>query len=266
MARPPCFIANWKMNKGIQEAESYVADLVARYKAAPFPSPREVILAPPFTALQAVSKAIKQSGIDIGLAAQNVHYDISGAYTGEISSGMLCEIGCKYVIIGHSERRTLFGETDDLVRRKVFAVRKAGVLPVLCIGETLKDRRTGKTWDRLQGQLSAVLTDDLIKTGLTDNILDWVIAYEPVWAIGTGETPTPKEVTDVHQQIRTFIADQVGKGTPRTLYGGSVSEKNIAEFLKASAIDGVLVGGASLSHETFFKLIELGEKEENPAL
>lgn len=257
MIRTPCFIANWKMNKGIQEADSYFSSFMKKCEEAPLP-PAKIIIAPPFTALQAVSKRLSGDAGGIGLAAQNVHYEDSGAFTGEISSGMLCEMGCQYVIIGHSERRMLFGESDEMIHRKLLALRKAALLPILCIGETLKDRRAGKTWERLQGQLSAALTDDLIERGFADNISDWMIAYEPVWAIGTGETPTPTEVTDVHRQIRAFIENHVGKGSPGLLYGGSVSEKNIAAFMQAPGIDGVLVGGASLSSETFFKLITLG--------
>ncbi len=261
MAPKPCFIANWKMNKGIAEAERYVKDFIKRYAETSL-APSRVIIAPPFTALQAVSKQVKCGDFEIALGAQNVHYEPHGAFTGEISAGMLCESGCQYVIIGHSERRTLFGESDEVVRQKLFAVRKAGMLPILCIGETFEDRRAGKTWDRLQAQLSAALTDDLMKMGLAENVAEWVIAYEPVWAIGTGETPKPGEVEEIHQQIQAFIRKHVGKGIPATLYGGSVSEQNILEFMEMPNIDGVLVGGASLSSETFFKLIELGVSEK----
>lgn len=259
MVRTPCFIANWKMNKAVREAESYLSSFMEQCAQAPLP-PSQVIVAPPFTALYAVSKRLSGDAGGIGLAAQNVHYEVSGAFTGEVSTGMLCEVGCQYVIIGHSERRALFGESDAVVQRKLSAVRKAALLPVLCIGETLKDRRAGQTWERLQGQLSTAFTDDLIATGLADNVADWMIAYEPVWAIGTGETPTPDEVKDVHAQVRTFIESRVGKGSPSVLYGGSVSEKNIAAFMEMPGIDGVLVGGASLSPESFYKVIEAGAR------
>ena len=258
MQRPPCFIANWKMNLGIAAAKSYLMDLSKR--CADNPDFAKIIIAPPFTALDAASSILKEGQSGIALAAQNVHFAPSGVYTGEISSEMLCETGCAYVIIGHSERRILFGESDEDIHKKLGALRKAGLLPILCIGETWQDRQAGKTWQRLNGQLTAVLTDDLLESGLADTVADWMIAYEPVWAIGTGETPEPEDVAEVHLQIQALIAETVGKGAPRVLYGGSVSEKNIADFMKTPGIDGVLVGGASLSPETFFKIIAQGAK------
>jgi len=257
MSRPPCFVANWKMNKRIADAECYLADLMKRCAGGPLTASK-MIIAPPFTALDRVSKVLKQGRSEIALAAQNVHFAPSGAYTGEISTEMLCEMGCTYVIIGHSERRILFAESDEDIHKKLIAVRKAGLLPILCIGETQQDRQAGKTWQRLRGQLNAVFSEDLLETGLADTVSDWMIAYEPVWAIGTGETPEPQDVAEVHMQIQHLIADTVGKGVPRVLYGGSVSEKNIVEFMKTPGIDGVLVGGASLSSETFYEIIAQG--------
>ncbi len=256
MASIPCFIANWKMNKTVTETASYLSDFIGKY-AELSDHPPQVIIAPSFTSLSIMANTLKEQGSKIALAAQNLHFEPSGAFTGEISAEMLCAAGCDYVIIGHSERRNLFGETDEMVHRKLLSARKAGLIPIICIGESLKDRHTEKTWPRLQGQLSAVLTDDIIKSGLAENISDWLIAYEPVWAIGTGETPEPDEVADVHRQIQGFIENTAGKGSPRILYGGSVSEKNIETFMKPPEIGGVLVGGASLSAETFFKMIAL---------
>lgn len=254
MASLPCFIANWKMNKTVTETASYLSGFIRQY-AELSAHPSQVIIAPAFTSLPIMASTLEEQGSKITLAAQNLHFEASGAFTGEVSAEMLCAAGCDYVIIGHSERRSLFGETDEIVHQKLLAARKAELLPVICIGESLKDRRTGKTWPRLQGQLSAVLTDDVLENGFADNIADWLIAYEPVWAIGTGETPEPDEVAEVHRQIQNFIGSTVGKGNPRILYGGSVSEKNIASFMELPEIGGVLVGGASLLADTFLKMI-----------
>lgn len=257
MSRPPCFVANWKMNMGFAATQTYLVDLIKRCARGAL-APSKIIIAPPFTALDSASNVLKEGASEIALAAQNVHFAPSGAYTGEVSTEMLCEIGCKYVIIGHSERRILFGESDEDIHQKLVAARKAGLLPILCIGETQQDRQAGKTWQRLRGQLNSVFSEEFIESSLSDTVSDWMVAYEPVWAIGTGETPEPADVAEVHRQIQTLIADNVGKGVPRVLYGGSISEKNIVDFMKTPGIDGVLVGGASLSPETFFEIIAQG--------
>ncbi len=257
MSRPPCFVANWKMNMGLKASQRHLSDLI-KYCADAALAPSKIIIAPPFTALQTVSNTLKTAQPKIDLAAQNVHFSPKGAYTGEISTEMLCEIGCKYVIIGHSERRILFSESDEEIHKKLLAVRKAGLFPILCIGETQQDRQAGKTWQRLQGQLNSVFSEEFIASGLCDTVSDWMIAYEPIWAIGTGETPEPVDVSEVHHQIQALISDTLGKGVPRILYGGSVSEENIVDFMKTPDIDGVLVGGASLSPKTFFEIIAQG--------
>lgn len=257
MSKTPCFVANWKMNKTISEAERYFRDFEKGWLRHNLPI--EAVLAPPFTALASVSRLMKHASLEItGLSAQNVHFESSGAFTGEISSEMLFEMGCRYVIIGHSERRHLFGESDEVIQQKIGAARKAGLLPILCIGETLKERRAGKTWAVLERQLSVALENGRLGDGGMGNLSDWMIAYEPVWAIGTGETPLPDETSEIHRKVQSFVSDRLQKGLPRVLYGGSVSEKNIASFMKQAFIDGVLVGGASLSADSFLKIIELG--------
>ena len=255
MSRVPCFVANWKMHKTLSEAEAYFRDFEKGWSQHALPL--EAVLAPSFTALASVSRLMKQASLEItGLSAQNVHFESAGAFTGEISAGMLFEIGCRYVMIGHSERRHLFGENDTVIHQKIRALRRTGLLPILCIGETLQERQAGKTWEILESQLSAALDD--LEDGFTDKLSDWMIAYEPVWAIGSGETPFPEEISKIHQKIQGFILDRLKKGLPRILYGGSVSEKNIASFMNQDSIDGVLVGGASLSADSFLKIIELG--------
>ncbi|MFQ5543039.1 MAG: triose-phosphate isomerase [Nitrospiria bacterium] len=250
-SKRPCFIANWKMNKGVAETKAYL-----QFFAEHLPKLKElscdVIVAPPFTALFSASRFLKEISMEVQLAAQNVYFEKTGAFTGEISPEMLSEFECAYVIIGHSERRHHFGETNTDVYRKLNALGKTGMLPILCIGETFQERRAGKTWNVLKRQLETALE------GNDHSIADWVIAYEPVWAIGTGETPEPDEVASIHRQIEDFLGDQFGEALPRVLYGGSVKENNVADFMSQSSIDGVLVGGASLSAESFINMIESG--------
>lgn len=258
----PCFVANWKMHKTIGEAETFIKDL-DRHLLKPGNMDSKVIIAPPFTALANLAVSLEGCETEIGLSAQNVHFAEKGAYTGEISAGMLREIGCAYVIVGHSERRNLFGETNEEVHQKLQAVKQAGMRPILCIGESLEDRQSGRTWSVLEKQLSVALGEQDSSSNLCKHISEWMIAYEPVWAIGTGLTPTPEEVANIHQQIQNFIDTRFGQDLPPVLYGGSVSEKNIASFMKEGSIGGVLVGGASLVPETFHKIIELGTSTVN---
>ncbi len=260
---PPCFVANWKMNKGIAEAESYLYAL-EKHTAQQMDTPlskidfAETILAPPFTALSFVSEFLKQSSLRVDLAGQNVHYGGEGAFTGEIAPSMLREVGCRYVIIGHSERRQIFGETDPEIHEKLDAIVKCDLRPILCIGETLQERKDGKTWAVLERQLSEAFGEILQGHGTPENISEWIIAYEPVWAIGTGQTPTPGDVASVHRKVRECLCQGLKKGRPRILYGGSVNETNIETFMKEKQIDGVLVGGASLSADKLIKIIERG--------
>ena len=265
----PCFVANWKMNKTISEAAVWLREMEKCQPLLPA-SGWEAILAAPFTALASISEFLKGSALKINLAAQNVHFEEKGAFTGEISPLMLHDLGCRYVVIGHSERRLQFWETDLLIRQKIKAAGQAGLVPILCVGETRRERKEGKTIRVIHQQLKKGLRSDDPKSGATPNsrkmILDrFIIAYEPVWAIGTGETPTPSEVEAVHREIRKFFKPAMGEKADeiQILYGGSVTEQNIEGFMKEPDVDGVLAGGASLSAETFYKMIDRGIKAKN---
>jgi triosephosphate isomerase (TIM) len=252
MARLPLIAGNWKMNKTVEEA----VDLVRQLKSATAGVEGvEVAIAPPFTALQAVKKEIQ--GSSIRLAAQNVFWEEKGAYTGEISPLMLREIGCDYVIVGHSERRQLFGETDETVNRRLRAVLGQGMKPILCIGETLQERESGGTFSVIERQVEGGLR------GLRESeIGKIVVAYEPVWAIGTGKTATPEQAEEVHRFIRGKLeglysrpmAEQI-----RVQYGGSVTPENVKGLMAQTDIDGALVGGASLKSESFSKIVRFRE-------
>lgn len=255
-----CFLANWKMHKTISEARGYLSTLEKGLRELP-PDGWEAIVAPPFTALAAVSDSLKEAGLSfrIGLAAQNVHFEEKGAHTGEVSAPMLKDVGCRYVIIGHSERRNEFGETDLLIGRKIKAAFRAGLAPILCVGEKQDERIAGKTLSVIRHQLESALKESA-KIESAGASRELMVAYEPVWAIGTGETPSPSEAEAVHLEIRNYLETELkerGKRT-RILYGGSVTAQNIGLFMKEADIDGVLVGGASLSADTFSKIIESG--------
>ncbi|MDC4224099.1 MAG: triose-phosphate isomerase [Candidatus Manganitrophus sp.] len=253
--RTSCFVANWKMNKTIGEARDYLQAVEKRWPQLPETS-WEAVIAPPFTMLAPMADFVKERSLQVGLAGQNVHFEERGAYTGEISPLMLRDAGCRYVIIGHSERRTYFGETNALIHKKVGAALRAGLIPILCVGETREERQEERTWEVIERQLREALDD------LRPGPSDWIIAYEPVWAIGTGLTPQPSEAETVHRQIRDFFRSRSGEAadTPRILYGGSATEKNIAAFMEEADIDGVLAGGASLFADSFCNMIELGVK------
>lgn len=239
---------NWKMNNTAAEAAALAKDITRRLtnlKGA------DVIICPPFTALATVGGMI--SGTNIGLGAQNMHWEKSGAFTGEVSAAMLRDLYCHYVILGHSERRALFGETDEIVNRKVKAALAANLHPIVCIGETLEQRKTGKTEDIIKRQLQTSLKD--LDAANFNNL---IIAYEPVWAIGTGLTATPQQAQDVHQFIRRLVQDQTDEKTAlsiRILYGGSVKPNNAAELFSQPDIDGGLIGGASLDAESFVAIV-----------
>ena len=252
MGRLPFIAGNWKMNKTVREA----LDLVRQLKVAISGTEGvEVAIAPPFTALYAVHKELE--GSSIRLAAQNLFWEEKGAYTGEVSPLMLKEVGCQYVIIGHSERRQFFGEMDETVNRKIRAALIQGLNPIFCIGETLKEREGGKTFSVIERQVEGGLKDLSEKQMKT-----LVIAYEPVWAIGTGKTATPQQAEEIHQ----FIREKMGKlysresaGRIRIQYGGSVTPENIQGLMSQEDIDGALVGGASLKSETFLKIVRFKE-------
>jgi triosephosphate isomerase len=248
MARLPFIAGNWKMNKTVGEA----VDLVREVKEAISGVKEvEVAVAPPFTALYAVRRELE--GSRICLAAQNLYWEEKGAFTGEISALMLKELGCHYVIIGHSERRQYFGETDETVNRRIKAALAQGLKVIFCIGETLKEREEGKTFLVIERQIEGGWK------GLGDKELkDIVIAYEPVWAIGTGKTATPEQAEEVHRFIRGKVEKLYSRKVSeemRIQYGGSVTPENIKGLMNQPNIDGALVGGASLKAESFSKIV-----------
>ena len=247
--RRPLIAANWKMHKVLAEAISFVEAI--QKETGPC-ADREVLIAPPFTALQGLKDALRQKGYSLG--AQNCHWEQKGAFTGEISTAMLKDMGCAYVIVGHSERRQLFGETDETVRLKTAAVIAAGMAPVVCVGEVLAERERGKTFEVVGRQVEGALQ------GLSlEQMGGVVIAYEPVWAIGTGRTASPGQAQEVHAFIRNRIAslfDKAVEKNVRILYGGSVKPSNVDSLMAEPDIDGALVGGASLEVASFKSLIE----------
>ncbi|MEW6375866.1 MAG: triose-phosphate isomerase [Thermodesulfobacteriota bacterium] len=252
MGRIPFIAGNWKMNKTVEEA----LDLVRQLKASISEVKEvEVAVAPPFTALYAVQKELK--GSSIRLAAQNLFYEDKGAYTGEVSPLMLKEVGCQYVIIGHSERRQFFGETDETVNRRIKAALIQSLKVIFCVGETLKEREGGKTFSVIERQV-----EDGLKDLGEKEVKSIVIAYEPVWAIGTGRTATPQQAEEVHRFIREKIkrlCSQKMAEAVRIQYGGSVTPENIKGLMDQENIDGALVGGASLKAETFSKIVRFKE-------
>jgi len=250
MSRKPLLAGNWKMFKTSRETREFFQDLLSRL--TPFPGDREVIFGVPFTSLEAASLAA--SGTPITIAAQNLHWEKEGAFTGEISAPMIAATGAGAVIIGHSERRQLFGETDANVNKKIKAALGGGLRPIVCLGETLAERESDKTFDVLAGQLAGALAG---LDGAPAGALD--LAYEPVWAIGTGRTATPETAQEAHAFIRAWLAEKISPaaaGTTRLLYGGSVKPDNTAQLMAQPDIDGALVGGASLSAESFARIIQ----------
>lgn len=246
--RTPLIAGNWKMHKTVGQAVDTARRLAA---AATGVTHTEVMIAPPFTALSAVSAALADSEIFMG--AQNMFWAHEGAFTGEISTAMLTDVGCRHVIIGHSERRHLFSETDDLISKKVKAALDADLIPVLCVGETESERETKKTFSILDKQVENGLEGLILEPGR-----DLVIAYEPVWAIGTGKTAQPEQVDEVHSYLRDLIVRRFGNQRAermRIIYGGSVKPENISGLMSLPDVDGALVGGASLDPEMFSRII-----------
>lgn len=246
--RRPLIAGNWKLHKTNAEAVEMVcrlSDLITGKASA------EVMVAPPFTALAQVAEAIQNTPISLG--AQNIFWEDQGAYTGEISGTMLTSAGCRYVIIGHSERRQYFGETDETVNKRLQAAIRSGLFPVLCVGETQNEREAEKTFSVLDKQVG-----DGLKGFVEDDLKDLVLAYEPVWAIGTGKTASTEQAQEVHGFLRDLIQKKLGKDTAqsiRILYGGSVKPGNAAELMGMPDIDGALVGGASLDAEIFSRIV-----------
>jgi triosephosphate isomerase len=246
--RKPVIAGNWKMYKTIDEAAHFIEMIKPVAEKA---NHCEVIVAPPFTALDAAADAA--DGSKVAVAAQNCHWDKEGAHTGEISTGMLRDAGCTHVIIGHSERRQEWGESDEQVNKKVKAALATGLTPIVCVGETLAEREGGETEKVLERQFMGGLS------GLTPADFSRImIAYEPVWAIGTGRTATPEMAAEAHGFLRGLAARQFGEGEAqgiRILYGGSVKPANIGGLMVQEEIDGALVGGASLDVDSFTALI-----------
>lgn len=254
MRRRPLVAGNWKMHKTPAETGSFIETFLRRWKPS---EAVEVALLPPFTNLDTARSLLENSKIALG--AQDLYVEEQGAYTGEISGGMLLACGCRYVLVGHSERRALFHEGETLLNRKLVAAFAAGLFPILCIGETLDERRKGHTEVKIQTQLSADLADVS-----REDLSSLVIAYEPIWAIGTGETATSDQAQETVLFIRDRLAKAYGKKLSeslRILYGGSVTPENAASLIEGPDIDGFLVGGASLSPESFAQII--GEVESS---
>lgn len=250
--RKPIIAGNWKMNKVLAEAESFVADTKNNVPAS---DKVDSIVCAPFPYLHGLVKLTE--GTDLKIAAQNMHFETTGAFTGEVSPEMLKDLGVEYVVLGHSERRELFNETDETVNKKTHAAFNYGLTPIVCVGETLEQREANQTMDLVADQVKKALD------GLTeDQVKQTVVAYEPIWAIGTGKTATSEQANDVCRHIRETIKTVVSSDAAeavRIQYGGSVKPANIDELLSQSDIDGALVGGASLEADSFLKLVEAGK-------
>jgi len=249
MGKEPFIVGNWKMNLTLAEGVEFAKSLRKSLQ-----NKNEIIsgICPPFIFLKDISKVLEGSGIRIG--AQNIHSEINGAYTGEISALMIQEVGCTHVLIGHSERRHLFGEVDSFINAKMKTALSIDLKPIFCIGETLNEREEGRTKYVVKNQLKNGLL------GIAKNhVEELVIAYEPVWAIGTGKTASPEQANEVHSFIRGFLTDEYGKDIASSVYiqyGGSVKPENTKELIAQSEIDGLLVGGASIKLESFLKIID----------
>lgn len=252
--RKPINAGNWKMNKTIAEAVEFAEGLKRELRNE---DAVEVVVCPPFTAIAKVAEILGSSNIKYG--AQDLFWEDEGAYTGEISPKMLKDLGCHFCIVGHSERRAYFGETNETVNKKVKAALKYGITPIVCVGERLEERDSGKTFDvvkyHLVGGLEGLAKEEVAKV---------VIAYEPVWAIGTGRNATPEQAQEVHKYIRGLLKDSYGEeisSKVRIQYGGSVKPDNIRGIMKGEDVDGALVGGASLKLKDFAEIVRASRKE-----
>jgi triosephosphate isomerase len=245
-----CIAANWKMNKTISETREFLRSFLPLVKDV---ADRDIVIAPPFTALSAAAEEIKGTGVK--LSAQDVFWEEKGAYTGEVSPGMLLDAGCGHAIVGHSERRQYFSEDDVVVNRKVKAARKAGLEVIMCVGETLEEREAGRTFEVIKRQ---------VETGLSEvGPEGLIVAYEPIWAIGTGKTATTEQAQEVHAFIRKILAVLYGNESEpiRVIYGGSVTPDNVDSLMACKDVSGALVGGASLKPESFGRIASF--KKEN---
>ncbi|BCX49826.1 triosephosphate isomerase [Haloferula helveola] len=253
MQRKPIFAANWKMNKGPSETEDFGKSFLPKVQHKTFPS--DIVIAPPYVSLAKASELFGNVS-SVALAAQNCSQFDSGAYTGEVSPMMLKEFYVHYVILGHSERRSIYGETDEVINAKVLKAREVNLRPIFCIGETLEEREGGKLEEVLRRQVTVGLKDVTEK-----DLIDTVIAYEPVWAIGTGVTASAEQAQEAHAFVRSLIGEQFGADAAariRIQYGGSVKPGNAAELMACTDIDGALIGGASLEPSSFLSIIENG--------
>ena len=251
--KTPFVAGNWKMHKTIAQTVAYVKEFRSLVKDI---ADVEIVVAPPFTALHAAAEAARNS--NVGIAAQDLHWEREGAFTGEVSAAMIAESGAEYVIVGHSERRTFFGETDASVNRKLTAALAGGLTPIVCIGETLDQRERNETFAVLDRQIR-----DGFDGVTSQQLLDVVIAYEPVWAIGTGRNATPAQAAEAHGHIRKRLQQWFGADAAercRVVYGGSVKPENIRELAAQPGVDGALVGGASLDVKAFFDIVSGSRK------
>jgi triosephosphate isomerase len=250
--RTPIFVANWKMHMTAVEAVAFAEAFLPQVKNA---KGVDVAIAPPFTALDRLARAL--AGSSVGLAAQNVNPEPKGAFTGEIAPGMLADLGCRYTIVGHSERRTYYGESDAYVANKAAALFSANITPIVCVGESLEEREAGRTIDVVAGQIAGSLA--LVPEARAGEL---VIAYEPIWAIGTGRTATPETAQQVHAFVRERLRARFGAAADviRIQYGGSVKPENVDDLMAQPDIDGALVGGASLDPAAFSRIVNFEKK------
>jgi len=253
--RRPILAANWKMNMNSAELSAFTSQFIPLVADA---NDVDIVIAPPFTLLDRLAREI--AGTAIQAAGQNVHPEESGAFTGEIAAGMLADMGCAYAIVGHSERRALFGESSEFVAQKATALLRHGIRPIVCVGETLEERDAGRALEVVETQLRESLAG--VSGGQAEQI---VVAYEPVWAIGTGRTATPEIAQEVHEHIRRQLSAQFEKAGNliRIQYGGSVKPETVYDLMNQSDIDGALVGGASLDPEAFSRIV-LFQSQRNP--
>ena len=245
--RRPLIAGNWKMYKTISAGVALAREIAEGLR----PGDPEVLVFPPATALSAVAQAVKGTAVEVG--GQNMHFGREGAFTGEVSALMLKDAGCTHVLVGHSERRHVFGEDDELVAKKTRAAVDGGLIPVVCVGETLPERESGRTLEVVERQAERAL-----RQLTADEVGRLAVAYEPVWAIGTGQVATPEQAQEVHAFIRRRVAATHGDpvaGSVRILYGGSVKPDNIGGLMALGDVDGVLVGGASLAADSFLKIV-----------
>lgn len=255
--RPTLISGNWKMNENHYESIKLIQELAALLRAQGVPKDRAVSVHPPFTSIRTVQTAVESDHLPLALGAQTCHFEDRGAFTGEVSAEMLSKLGVTFVLAGHSERRTQLGESDEIVRRKVDAILRNAMRPIICVGESAEQRLEGRAKETVATQLRAALEDRPI-----EQISVCVIAYEPLWAIGTGQTASPGDAAEMCGAIRAVIGEIAGPGADECLiqYGGSANAENAAALLDAQNVDGLLVGGASLDAAKFMAIVQAGHE------